>query len=257
MPGAARADDLADAFAPVAGQTGRLDHAPFTGLLKAYVRPGADGLNRVDYAGWKRSGTAALDSYIRGLEQADPAHLSRDEQFAFWANLYNAVTLREVLRHYPVASIRDIRLSGFLVAGPWREKIVTVAGRQLSLDDIEHRILRPIWRDARIHYVVNCASVGCPNLQDTAWTGEGLDARLDAAARAYINSPRGVAAGDGGIVVSTLYDWYADDFGRSDEAIVGHMSRHAGEALAATLRKKPRIVGHAYDWTLNDVDAKR
>lgn len=247
----ARAGELAIDFAPETGTNGQFDHSAFDALLGKYVSAGPDGLNRVAYARWKADGLAGLEAYIRSLEAADVATLSRDGQFAFWVNLYNAVTLRVVLRHHPVPSIRDIRLSGFLVPGPWREKLVTVAGRRLSLDDIEHGILRPIWRDARIHYAVNCASVGCPNLGLRAWRGEGLDAALDAAARAYVASPRGVQVKENGVMLSSLYDWYADDFGKDPAAVLAHIGRYAPPALAATLRSKPRIVGYVYDWDLN------
>ncbi len=89
--------------------------------------------------------------------------LRRAEQFPFWINLYNALTVKVVLDHYPVEIIRDIDISpGLFADGPWGKKLVTVEGEALSLDDIEHRILRPIWKDPRLHYVLNCAALGVP-----------------------------------------------------------------------------------------------
>ena len=114
--------------------------------------------------------------------------LGRDEQCAYWINLYNALTLEVVLDHYPVDSIRDIDISpGLFSQGPWGKKLITVEGEQVSLNDIEHRILRPIWRDPRIHYAINCASLGCPNLQPRPFTGRTLDHALDLAAMRFVD----------------------------------------------------------------------
>jgi hypothetical protein len=122
--------------------------------------------------------------------------MSAAEAFAYWANLYNALTLDVVLNAYPVTSIRNIksRGAGFdlkALFGPWRTKLVTVAGRRLSLDDIEHEIMRPTFRDPRVHYAVNCAAVGCPNLWPQVWPANSLNHDLDRAARTYVNDPRG------------------------------------------------------------------
>jgi Protein of unknown function, DUF547 len=92
----------------------------------------------------------------------------QQEQQAFWINLYNARTVSAVLAHYPVASLRDIRLSGLFSTGPWHAKLVTIEGEKVSLDDIEHRIVRPLWKDNRLHDALNCASLGCPNLAPVA-----------------------------------------------------------------------------------------
>lgn len=182
------------------GSSVRVDHSAWDKLLKAHVKPGNDGLNRVDYASFKKLGQEALKTYLLTLVRVDPARLDRKEQFAYLANLYNAKTIDIVLDHYPVRSIKDISLGGGLFAaftgGPWKAKVVSVAGVSLSLDDIEHDILRKVFKDPRVHYAVNCASIGCPNLQAEAFTAGRLDAQLDAAARAYVNHPRGVAVRD-------------------------------------------------------------
>jgi hypothetical protein len=178
--------------------------------------------------------------------------LARAEQMAFWINLYNALTVAVVLDHYPVATIRDINISpGLIARGPWGAKLATVAGERLSLDDIEHRILRPIWRDSRIHYAVNCAAIGCPDLQARAWTAEGLDASLDAAARSFVNDPRGVRIDNGRLVVSKVYDWFHADFGGTDAAVIAHPVRYAEPALAEALRGRSRLDAAEYDWALN------
>lgn len=160
---------------------------------------------------------------------------------AFWANLYNAKTIDVVLDAYPIKSIKDIRLGGGLVAavtgGPWKAKVVTVAGEKLSLDDIEHGILRPIFKDARIHYAVNCASIGCPNPMREAFTGAQLDSQLDAGARAYINSKRGVSVNGDEVVASSIYNWFVADFGGTEKGVLDHVRRYGEPALNRKLEK--------------------
>ncbi len=239
------------------GSTQTVDHAAWDALLAKYVRRGADGLNRVDYAAMKSGAHADLQSYIARMENIDPRKLDRPEQIAFLANLYNAETIDIVLDHYPVASIKDISLGGgFLAAftgGPWKAKVLKIAGVEASLDDIEHAVLRPVFKDPRVHYAVNCASVGCPNLGTEAFTGAKLDQQLNAAARAYINSPRGGAMRDDGLVVSSIYDWYKSDFGGTEQGVLKHLRSFAEPPLAAKLAKAPAIAGYAYDWRLNDI----
>lgn len=250
--GTASAEALHRRFAAFdAGSTQKLDHSPWNRLLKSYLHAGKDGLNRFDYAALNAGGTGGLKKYLSYLQSVDPAGLSRDEQFAFWTNLYNAKTVAIVASHYPVRSIRDIRLSGMFVRGPWRKKLLRVSGVRLSLDDIEHGIMRPIWRDPRIHYAVNCASVGCPNLLTRAYNGASLEHMLDKAARAYINSPRGVSFTGSRVVVSSLYDWYAADFGGSIESVLAHLRKYAGPALANRLAGVTRFAGYDYNWNLN------
>lgn len=226
------------------------DPAPYDRLLQRYVTAGSDGVNRVNYRAWAASAAdrAALDAYIAAHEAARPSQLSRNEQFAFWANLYNAVTLDVVLDAYPVSSIRQIRPS-LLAIGPWTMDRVTVEGRRLSLDDIEHGIMRPTFRDPRVHYAVNCASIGCPNLQREAFRGASLDVQLDAAARAFIASDRGVRITAQGLRLSRIYQWFAEDFG-TEAQLRDHLARYATGARAADIRNQ-RIVGYAYDWDLN------
>ena len=230
----------------------RVDHSAWDRLLNTYVRSDKNGLNRVDYAGLKRRGLGDLKKYLKLLQGVDPAKLSRDQQFAFWTNLYNAKTVEIIVGHYPVNSIREIRPTNALIPGPWREKVLRVKGASLSLDDIEHAIMRPIWRDPRIHYVVNCAAVGCPNLADRAYTASALEGMLENAAMAYINSPRGVRFNGSNTVVSSLYDWYGPDFGGSVPRILAHIRKYAGPALADKIAGVTQIAGYEYDWALND-----
>lgn len=232
------------------------DHAPWARLLEAHLEQGEGGApNRFDYGALKANSEdrAALRSYIASLEATDPGVLSRDEAFAFWVNLYNALTVEVVIDHYPVASIRDIAISpGLFSTGPWGKKLVTVTGRELSLDDIEHGILRPDFGDSRVHYAVNCASVGCPDLASRPYTGDELDAMLDRAARAYVNSPRGARVENGRLTASSIFKWYMKDFGGTEEGVLAELRKYAGPDLAAALENVSGVASYDYDWSLND-----
>jgi hypothetical protein len=187
-----------------------------------------------------------------------PSAMPRAMSFAFWANLYNALTLLVVLRRHPLRSIRDIRSTGVPFdpqgwTGPWRTRLVTVEGRALSLDNIEHDIMRPTFRDPRVHYAVNCASIGCPNLLPRLWRAATLERELDEAAAAYVNHPRGVTVlADGRLRTSSIYTWFREDFGGTEAGVVAHLRRHAAPALAGRLSDATRIADHVYDWALND-----
>lgn len=257
MPTAAGAATLAETFGKAAvGSAATVDHSAWDGLLKRYVVPGADGVNRVAYAKFKAEAHGDLKSYISGLEKVDVASLDKKEQFVFWANLYNAKTIDVVLDKYPVKSIKDISLGGGLVAavtgGPWKAKVVKVAGQDLSLDDIEHAILRPVFKDPRAHYAVNCASFGCPNLGTAAFTSANLDAALDAGAKAYVNHPRGFKVESGALKASSIYSWFQSDFGGSDAGVLKHAAKYAGPELKRELESITGISDFGYDWALND-----
>jgi len=209
-----------------------------------------DGINRFDYAAVTPADRAKLQSYLDALAARDPRTLNRPEQFAYWVNLYNALTVAVVVDYYPVKSIRKIE-GGLLGLGPWNKEFITIQGQALTLNDIEHRILRPIWQDPRIHYAVNCASLGCPNLATSAYSPDKLEAQLDAAARDFINHPRGVDRSGKRLRVSSIYDWYEIDFGSDQKELLGHLAQYAEEDLAAYLGSYSGRIRYDYDWKLN------
>ena len=233
-----------------------IDHRPWQRFLEGYVRRDAAGLNRVAYGRVGAADKAALERYLGGLAATPISGFRRPEQLAYWINLYNGLTVKLVLEYRGVESIRDIDISPGLVSdGPWGRKLIEVEGVPVSLDDIEHRILRPIWRDPRLHYALNCAAEGCPNLPLTAFTGRNAEALLTRSARDFVNSGRGVRFEHGELVVSSLYVWFKADFGGSDAAVIAHLRRYAEPALAARLAAhlaaRRGIDDDAYDWTLN------
>jgi hypothetical protein len=230
----------------------RLDHAPWNAFLGKYVRLGADGISRLPYGAVAAADRQALAAYVGALEAATPRALARREQLAYWINLYNAATVKLVVERWPVRSIRDINIGGGLFErGPWGAKLLTVEGQRVSLDDIEHRILRPIWRDPRIHYAVNCASIGCPNLMPAAFTGENAGALMTRGAAAYVNHPRGARVEGGRLSVSSIYDWFEVDFGGSEKGVIAHLRQYAAPGLKAALEGVSSIAGHDYDWAVN------
>ena len=236
----------------------RTEHEMWQRILDAHLETHPSGINRFDYGGLQGSpeDRAALADYLAYLQSLDPRTFSRAEQKAYWINFYNALTVRVVTDAWPVDSIRDIHESLLpLSLGPWGDVHAEVAGRELTLDDIEHGILRPIWGDPRIHYGVNCASLGCPNLRRTVYTAANTEALLEAGARAYINHPRGVDFVDEDcIVISGIYDWFAEDFGDSGKKVIEHLIRYAEPELAARLEGFSGAIEYDYDWALNQPD---
>ena len=232
--------------------TDAIAHEQWQALLDAYLRTDtADGIYRFDYGAVSKSDRQRLQAYLGSLTAIDPRNYPRSQQLPYWINLYNALTVAVVLEHYPVSSIRKI-YGGLFNTGPWDETLIEVAGVGLSLNDIEHRILRPIWRDPRIHYAVNCASLSCPNLAADAYTASNVERLLDEGARAYINHPRGVAVAADRIVASSIYDWYQGDFGGSESALVTHWLAFAEQELAAALQAVDGRFSYQYDWNLNE-----
>ena len=257
--GSALAAPKADAWprweAHVAGSERAVDHDPWDAILAEVVTLGDDGVARVDYPALTGDSLRGqLDGYIAQLASTPVSELDRAEQQAYWINLYNALTLQVMRDHYPVDSIQDVDISpGLFSSGPWGAELIAVEDEILTLDDIEHRILRPLWRDPRIHYAVNCASIGCPNLQGRAWRAATLDADLEAAATAYVNHDRGFTVDDGDLVVSSIYDWFIADFGGNDEGVLRHLAQYASPDRQAILQHARRISNHRYDWALNDL----
>ena len=236
-------------------RTSVIDHGSWSRFLARYRIIGQNGVSQLRYGEVSAADRRALDSYLETLAAVAISAFRRPEQLAYWVNLYNALTVKVLLDSYPVASIRDIGISpGWFTVGPWRKKLIRVEGQELSLDDIEHRILRPIWRDPRIHYVVSCASTGCPNLGRDAYTGATIEATLTDAARQYVNGGRGVMFDGGELYVSSIYKWFREDFGGSDPSVIAHLRSYAEPALAARLSRARDIAGHFYDWSLNNAN---
>ena len=201
--------------------------ALYADLLAAAVKPDGQGYNKVDYR-LLAANLKALDEIVSTFEGEYPSMMQDDEVKAHWINLYNAATLKVVAEHYPVESIRDIKLggTGFFGSGPWKHRFLSVEGEDLSLDDIEHKKLRRQFNDPLVHYALNCASKSCPNLLARPFTAETVAGQLEENAAAYINHQRGVDLREEGIVASKIYTWYAKDFG-GEKGLRTHWKRYA------------------------------
>ena len=230
----------------------KVDYQPWAMFLEKYLVVDSAGVNLVKYGAVTPADRTQLATFIQAMAATPVSRLHRDEQKAYWINLYNALTLKVVLDQYPVDSIRDIDISpGFFSDGPWGKKLLSIEGREVSLNDIEHRILRPIFRDNRVHYALNCASIGCPQLQPVPFTAENMEELLNQAGREYVNSPRGVKIENGRLTVSSIYSWFRRDFGENEQEVIAQLRTFADGDLDRQLEKFNSIDGDQYDWALN------
>jgi hypothetical protein len=223
----------------------QVDHSAFDALLASYVQ--ADG---VRYAEWHAStpDRVRLDEYLAVLAAAEPSKLTRYQRLAFWLNAYNALTLDLVLDHYPVKSIKD-------VDSPWKRKVVTVEGRELSLDEIENEIIRPGWKEPLVHFALNCAAVSCPPLRAEAYDGRRLHDQLEEQAKSFLaDSTTNFVDAKGKLHLSKIFDWYRRDFEQEKVSLVDWLRPYL-PALEGRAAKDVKIDFADYDWSLNE--AKR
>ena len=220
-------------------------HELWDDLLKKYVRP--DGF--VNYKGFQQD-TLALNRYLKLLETAHPndKNWSRAEQMAYWINAYNAFTIQLVLRHYPVASIKDIKPGVAFINSVWDIKFIHIQGFTYDLNNIEHNILRPVFKDARVHAAINCASWSCPRLLPEAYSARTLDAQLDAAMRGFVNDPMRNRISPTQADVSEIFKWFKGDFERDAGSVRAFLNRYAKEKIA----EQTEIRHLDYDWRLNE-----
>ncbi|OIQ24288.1 DUF547 domain-containing protein [uncultured Vibrio sp.] len=223
--------------------TQSISHAEWQSLLDSYlVVDGQHVLFR--YSDVTNQDKLKLEDYIELLSSVTPQKHALREQYAYWVNLYNALTVDIILDNYPISSITKI--GGFFSFGPWGQEVVTVDGKKLTLNDIEHRILRPIWNDPRTHYAVNCASLGCPNLQSQAFTSDNTEKLLELAAKEYINSDKGAKLKGNRLQLSSIYEWFESDFGTKTE-LFDHLSSYREDLIGFEGK-----IQYDYDWDLNE-----
>ncbi len=222
-------------------------HPNFSRLLSTYVHD-----NLVDYEAWSANADdeAALARYIADLAALDPADWPRQEALAYWLNLYNAVTVKLILDHYPLDSIKDI--GGFMKKSPWKRDLVTVAGKPLTLNNIEHDVIRPTFGDPRIHFALNCASLGCPPLGAAAFDPDQLSAQLDAACRLALNRERWVRVDGDEVSLTKIFDWYGQDFQVDGGTVLTFIRNYRTEPFPDG---EPKVRYMSYDWQLNRVPA--
>jgi hypothetical protein len=240
-----------------AAQAQPFDHAhqPWDALLKKHVVLVDGGkASRLDYAALAKE-RAALRGYLdalSGVSETEFSGWSRAQQMAFLVNAYNAFTAEKILTRYP--NLKSIWDFGRFFGNPFRDEFFTLVGGRMSLDEVEHGILRKRYRDPRVHYAVNCASIGCPMLREEAYVAANLERQLDEQARRFLSDRTRNRVRSGRLEVSKIFDWFREDF----EPLEGYLARYA-----ATLGDNPieqgKIAARAlpvaftdYDWALND-----
>jgi hypothetical protein len=223
-----------------------------TFLNRRVITNDDEGINLVDYAHLTKEDYDLLQSYINKMSKIDIDNYNRNEQLAFWINLYNALTVQIIASYYPVGSIEEINISpGLFSIGPWGKKLIIVGGSNLSLDEIQNRIIRPVWNDQRALYAIHNGSIGAANLSKKAYQGTALDEALDEAAFGYINSLRGAQVIEGSLIVSKIYDWFSEDFGGTKQNVITHLKQFAREPLRSQLKHVNDIDSYVYNWHLN------
>ncbi len=247
LPGAASAQGAPSSCPPLDQH-----HAAWTELLRRHVRGGD-----VDYAGLASADRTDLDRYVEALSKVcrrDYDGWSRAAQLAFWIDVYNAFTVRLVLDHYPLGSIREI---GILPGAAFRKAIIPMAdleGRTLSLDDVEHRILRPRFEEPRVHFAIVCASRSCPPLRSEAYRAADLDRQLDDQARTFLRDPAKNRwdPQTRTLHLSMIFRWFHEDFETAAGSVAGFVARYLEEPAASAARQPGvRIAYVDYDWSLN------
>lgn len=217
-------------------------HAGLDGVLKTYV----DAEGMVDYAGLKAN-RSALDGYLAKtgeVSESDFDSWAREKRLAFLINVYNAGTLKLIIDHYPVKSIKKI---GGLLGQPWDVESVTLFGKKTTLNTIEHKILRPRYKEPRIHFAIVCAAMGCPPLRNGAFTPENLDAQLDARGRFFLNQENKNRLEGDTLYLSPIFDWFGEDF-----TVGGTLQDFVAPLFPVDIKgKKLKVKFTDYDWSLN------
>lgn len=209
-------------------------HDAFNQLLKNNVS--ASG--KVNYNNLKAS-EAKLDAYLKALDENPPASgWSRNKKMAYWINAYNAATIKLILKNYPVSSIT--KLHG---GKPWDQKWIPLGGKTYTLNNIENDILRPVYKDARIHFAVNCAAKSCPPLLNRAWTEGNLNKYLEQQTKSFINDPAQNTIAADAVEISKIFEWYVGDFGN----IIEYLNKYSTTKINANAK----VTYKEYDWALN------
>lgn len=230
---------------PFAATAADVDHSAFDTLLKAHVK-GA----KLDYAGFlddKGQLEPGFKTYLEMIEKTDPASLPDDKaRLAFWINAYNAHTIAGVLRHWPgITSVSTV----YPDFGFFKRADYTVGGKKYALNDIENKVIRPTFKDARIHAALNCASISCPPLAPFAFTGPQLDKQLDQVFGAFANDAQRNQIGPDGVKLSEIFNWYGGDFQPSVQA---YLAKYVSDpAKKKALGEAKALQFLPYDWNLN------
>ncbi len=220
-------------------------HEIWDGLVKKHVE--TDGF--VDYKGFIGD-SSELNKYLKLLSSAHPndKNWSKNEQMAYWINAYNAFTVKLIVQNYPVASIKDIKHGVAFVNSVWDIKWIKIEGYTYDLNNIEHNILRPVFKDARIHAAVNCASFSCPRLRNEAFTAEKLENQMEDAMKKFVNDPTRNKITAQKVEISEIFKWFRNDFERDGGSVRGFINKFSTQKIG----EKTDLNYLTYDWRLNE-----
>lgn len=228
------------AFSATAFAKDVVDARPFDKLLKKYV----DEAGAVDYKGWKASKEdgAALDAFVAAVGTAKVAGDDK-AKLAFYVNAYNAIVLDEILEEYPLASV--MKVDGF-----FKTRKHKVAGKELTLDQLENEVIRKQFAEPRIHFVLVCGAKSCPPLRRKAATAANIEGLLESSAKRFI--PRATKVKDGAVTTSKLFEWFAGDFEKSDGSVAKYLARYVPKHKDAILADGAKLAYSHYSWKLNE-----
>ncbi len=233
-----------------------VDHSIFTELMKEYNFKG-----NLNYKGLSEDNR--LDIYLKILSETNPGNLGSDEsKISFWINVYNAFTIKAIVDNYPVESINDLHSGGKIISyifstTVWDDEFIIINGKEYSLNDIEHSILRKKYKESRIHFAIVCASISCPSLRNEAFTKDKLESQLKEQATRFFNDEtrNKIDIKNKTAYLSKILDWFEEDFGESDEEILLYVSKYLDTTISIDIRDNLdewSIEYLDYDWGLNE-----
>lgn len=221
-------------------------HELFTAVLNEHVKDGF-----VDYPAIKND--KRFTAYLAILADTDPTAIAEsNERLAFWINAYNAFTLKLIIDHWPVTSIRDINKRG---AGPWQLRWIRIGATTYSLDEIEHEIIRKEFDEPRIHAALVCAAESCPPLRQEAYTGNRLEKQLEENMQRFLHDPsKNRYDQESNILyLSEVFNWFGSDFGKRH----GSALQYVIKSLKLSPASEPAVKFLPYNWNLNTVSTHR
>lgn len=236
--------------------TQKAAHQDFTEILRDYVTEGL-----VDYPGL--CGDSRFAAYLSKLAATDPEGMfDKSTRLAFWINAYNAFTLKVICDNYPVGSINDLHFGGLglglvIKKTIWDKKFILINGRELSLNNIEHDIVRAEFEEPRAHFALVCASMSCPPLRNEAYEGTKLDGQLEGQGLKFLQDPKwnSFDLESAQARISKIFDWYKEDFGENEKQRFFYLARFLPDAIEKSIRENPdawKIENMKYDWSLNE-----
>lgn len=213
----------------------QVDYNAYDQILSQNVSP----TGKVDYTALIKNDKSELNQFLEELSATDPDKLNRDQRLAYWINAYNAFTIQLIVEHWPVNSIKDIAQGE-----PWDKKWIKLNGNTYSLNQIENEIIRPEFKDARIHFAVNCAAKSCPPLLNEPYLSNKLNQQLDSQTKKFLNNSNYNQLSENSIQISSIFDWYKDDFGN----VIDFINKY----VKTTIKSDATIRYTTYNWNLNN-----